>query len=277
MPIEIPAHLTQHSDRNPEPKRDDYYKLFVILVGLLIASILTIWFVANALVWWLPPGIERQMGAVIVPIYERQSQPSATQDKLNQLLDQLEAQLPAKHRQGRDYQVFYISNGVVNAAALPGDRILMYKGLLQKAESENEIAMILGHELGHFLNRDHLRGLGTSILLQVMIRGVLGDPGGLATLAVQSAGAVTKAKFSQTQESQADEIGVGLLAGIYGHAAGATDFFERMSQEPDLSIPLLASHPSSARRVATLNQVILQRKYQIGPKTALPSELKHPA
>lgn len=277
MPIEIPAHLTEHSDRNPEPKDGDYFKIVVVLIGLAIAGIVAVWFVANALVWWLPPGVERQLGAAIVPIYEMQSKPSATQDRLNQLLDQMEAKLPMKHRQDRNYQVLYIPDRLVNAAALPGDRILMFKGLLQKAESENEIVMILGHELGHFVNRDHLRGLGTSLLLQVVFSSIFGDPGGLATLALQGASSVTQAKFSQTQEQQADEVGIGLLKEVYGHVAGSTDFFERMSQEKDDGIAFLASHPPSAQRVASLNQIIQKRSYAIAEKTPLPPEFKDPA
>ena len=46
---------------------------------------------------------------------------------------------------------------------------VIYQGLLAQAESENELMMVLGHELGHFANRDHLRGLGRALLVQIAI------------------------------------------------------------------------------------------------------------
>ena len=46
----------------------------------------------------------------------------------------------------------------MNAVALPGGNIVVFAGLLKEIKSENELAMILGHELGHFAHRDHLRG-----------------------------------------------------------------------------------------------------------------------
>jgi predicted Zn-dependent protease len=277
MSIEIPSSQALHSEQSPEPGGFDLFKLLVIVVGLLIAGIIGLWFLANAIIWWIPPGVEQQLGKAIVPIYAKQAKPSPTQDTLNQMLDRLEAKLPAKQRQGRDYQVLYIPQDVINAAAIPGDRILMYKGLLKAAQSENEIAMVLGHELGHFANRDHLRGIGTSLLLQVVMSVFLGDAGAITSLAIHGAGAITQAQFSQTQERQADELGVTLLQKAYGHAGGATDFFDRMSRKERTSLPLLESHPTPKSRVEALNALIRQRNYTLGEKQPLPPAIKSPA
>ena len=51
-----------------------------------------------------------------------------------------------------------------NAMALPGGLIIVTAGLLDQVESENELALVLGHELGHFNNRDHLRALGRGVV-----------------------------------------------------------------------------------------------------------------
>ncbi|MEP0779976.1 M48 family metalloprotease [Microcoleus sp. ZQ-A2] len=48
--------------------------------------------------------------------------------------------------------------------ALPGDAIVIYADLVQQAKSQNELMMVLGHELGHFAHRDHWRGLGGAYL-----------------------------------------------------------------------------------------------------------------
>ncbi len=217
------------------------------------------------------------MGKVVVPIYEAQAKPSATQTELNKLLDRLESQLPAEQTKGRDYQVFYVPEDTVNALAIPGDRIIIYKGLLAEVESENELMMILGHELGHFANRDHLRGLTRQVMVRLVLAAALGDAGAVGAIATNSASAITSAQFSQTQEKQADEIGLTLLIQTYGHAAGATDFFSRLMKE-DLpaGLSILASHPPSKARVENMKSMIERENYPIERKTKLPSALEMP-
>jgi Zn-dependent protease with chaperone function len=58
------------------------------------------------------------------------------------------------------YKVSVHDQATVNAVALPGGNIIVFKGLLTELKSENEVAMILAHELGHYAHRDHLHGIG---------------------------------------------------------------------------------------------------------------------
>lgn len=120
--------------------------------------------------------MEQQIGALVKPAYEELALPSPQQEQLNQLLGQLEAKLPPENREGRDYQVLYLPWETVNAIALTGDAIVIYQGLLTQVNSENELMMILGHELGHFAHRDHLRSLSRGLLIQAAIATILGDP-----------------------------------------------------------------------------------------------------
>lgn len=161
---------------------------------------------------------------MIVPAYEQLAEPTPDQSTLNELLNRLEINLPPEQQQNRDYQVLYIPEDTVNALALPGDRIIIYSGLLKQAQSENELMMVLGHELGHFANRDHLRSLGRSVLMQIAIAYFLGDTGWIQSIAASGIAAISNAQYSQLQESKADEVGLTLLQKTYGHVAGATDF-----------------------------------------------------
>ena len=63
------------------------------------------------------------------------------------------------------FRVEVDDSGAANAMALPGGLIIVTQGLLDEVESENELAFVLGHELGHYRNRDHLRALGRGIVL----------------------------------------------------------------------------------------------------------------
>ncbi|MEB3272833.1 MAG: M48 family metallopeptidase [Prochlorothrix sp.] len=275
MPIEIPAGLADyHDDRNPPPKK----RQILVFLGLFFGTItLVIWgavALANQAITLIPPEVEQQLGRVIVPTFEQMAEPGPAQDQLNQLLDRLEREAPAEVTEGRDYQVLYVPQDVVNAIAIPGDRVIIYRGLLDQMGSENELMMVLGHELGHFAHRDHLRGLGRGIVVRVALAAVLGDVGTLGSIAIAGAENLSNAQYSQGQETQADDFGLGLLVSHYGHAAGATDFFQRLGESGGQGWDFLASHPNPDRRVRQLNAWIEERGYDRLEKRSLPSELQ---
>jgi predicted Zn-dependent protease len=273
MPIELPPGTAAYSDRSPPPRHRD----LIIVLGLLAGAIVTGFWLFNllitGLIWLIPPRVERQLGVLMVPAFERLAQPSPAQDTLNQLLDRLETHLPAAQQKDHDYQILYIPDSTVNAAAIPGDRIILYQGLLAQVQSENELMMVLGHELGHFAHRDHLRKLGRAVVLQLTLAAFFGDLGSLQSIAVSGATAVSNARFSQSQEYQADDFGLLLLQSTYGQVAGATDFFERISQQEGINIDFLATHPVSRRRVQRLEQTIAERGFAQGTRSPLPKAL----
>ncbi len=265
---------TNYKSRNQPPNIRQLLILLGIFAGFTIGIIWLISWIASSIVWLIPPSVEQQLGAVIVPLFESQTKPSAAQNTLNELLDRLEAQLPPQQRQNRDYQVLYIPEDTVNALAIPGDRIIIYAGLVKQAQSENELMMVLGHELGHFANRDHLRSLGRAVIVQIAITYFIGDVGTIGSIAVSGVETLSNAQYSQSQESQADEVGLKLLQQTYGHVAGATDFFARMSEKKASDdIDFLATHPAPGRRVKQLQQLIKQRNYKVEQKLPLPPTL----
>lgn len=273
-PIELPPGTAAYSDRNPPPRKRDLTQLVLFIIGLGLGLLgLISWFV-NAVIWFIPPEFERQLGAVMLPTYERLAQPGAEQDALNQLLNRLEANLPTQSLQKRDFQLLYVPQPTINAIALPGDHIVVFQGLINQMGSENELAMVLGHELGHFAHRDHLRGLGQSLLLQIVWSTFVGDASSLQALVFSGTQAWSQAQFSQHQERTADEFGLALLHATYGHVAGATDFFQRLSESENLQIPFLATHPAPRDRVAHLKTLIRQHPYPVGDRTPLLAPLK---
>jgi metalloprotease len=259
------------SDRNPEVSSGQLLILGGIFLTIIITIIAIIWFLLNSLINFIPPKFEQTLGSLIVPIYQEKSEDSPIQDTLNQLLDQLETHLPDNPDQrDRDYQVFYIPENTVNALAIPGDRIIIYQGLLKEMDSENELMMVLGHELGHFAHRDHLGSLGRIILVKGLLSYFLGDLSSLAIIVEN----ISNAQFSQTQETKADQFGLNLLYLNYNQVAGATDFFEKLSQKQALNWSFLATHPAPEKRVKQLKQLIEKQGYSLGEKTPLPDTLK---
>lgn len=271
MAIKLPPGTAAHSTHSPPPKGRQIVTLLMIGAGLIVMVWVTLGFVFNHLIQWIPPGVERQLGRSAIATFEQLAEPSPTQDSLNQLLDRLEAELPPDLRQEREYQLLYVPEETVNALALPGDYIVIFEGLLAQATSENEVMMVLGHELGHFAHRDHLRGLGRSLVVRVVLSVLFGDGGSLAAWGLET---FTQTHFSRQQETRADEFGLTLLQRTYGHVAGAMDFFDRLSQQTGVTFDLFTTHPAPRKRVQRLEQLIQQRQYEMGAITPLPPSLQ---
>ncbi len=271
MTIELPpGTAAERPDRNPPPSGGQFLKLLALLVAGILFVIWLVGVVANQLVWWIPPEVEQQLGQITVPYFEKLAPPSATQTGLNSLLDEFEALLPPDQSQ-RDYQLLYIPESTVNALAIPGDRVVIYQGLLELMESENELMMVLAHELGHFANRDHLRSLGRGVVWQLVLGGMVGDLSGIQRLVVGGVEQFSQAQFSQAQETQADEFGLELLNQHYGHVAGATDFFARLARQRRGGLTdFVASHPSPRKRVKQIRRLGKKRGYREEKRIPLP-------
>ena len=218
--------------------------LYFLLFNLLV----------NGLIQIIPTSVEQKLGAVVAPVYEKQAVDSPQQKTLNQLLDRLEANLPEQQQADNQYQVLYIPEDTVNALAIPGNKIIIYQGLLKEVGSENELMMVLGHELGHFAHRDHLRGLGNVLVIRMTIAYFLGDASIYKSIIASSIRAISQAQYSQKQEKQADIFGLMLLDKTYNQVAGATDFFAALSKKRKSNLDFLASHPAPAKRVKELKK-----------------------
>ena len=171
-------------------------------------------------------------------------------DAVQDLIDRLLAHAPPSHY---SFRVGVLPDDAPNALALPGGLILVTDGLLDLVETENELALVLGHELGHYEERDHLRGLGRGVMLGIVFSAVFRSQSGL-TLSELVAN-VTLNGFGRTAESAADRFGLGLVHAEYGHTAHAADFFERLEANNLGSGRLtayLSTHPSNTGRIADL-------------------------
>ena len=136
---------------------------------------------------------------------------------------------------------------MVNAIALPGGQVLLFDGLVQQAESPEELAGVLAHEVGHVRERHVmtalLRQFGLSVLLAGADSGLTNGAVGLASMG-----------YSRDAEREADDYARARMAQSDISPLGAASFFERMAKEhggEDNSPALLgwiASHPSSNER-----------------------------
>jgi Zn-dependent protease with chaperone function len=147
-----------------------------------------------------------------------------------------------------------LSSPIPNAFALPGGKVYLFSGLLAKAENADEIAGILGHELGHLRHRDGTRALihngGSSFLIGLLF----GDITGSGALIFASRTLVT-ASYSREAEQDADSFAISVM-----HRLGRSPkpmgelMFRVTGKEAGSGLSILANHPLTEDRLARMSR-----------------------
>ena len=243
------------------------------LLGVVVLVAVGVALLVDLLVPRLPPRLESRLFAGgWAALTDDSPEAGARSAGLQQLVDRL-----ARHWPENPYalRAALWEQEEPNAFALPGGWIVVTSGLLDGVGSENELAFVVGHELGHFEHRDHLRGLGRGLALGLLLAGLgvsgAGAAGDLAGLAAQLA----QRSFDRDQEHRADAFGLALVAAEYGHVAGAGQFFDEVpGGGDDLGGRLeayLSTHPLHEDRVAALTTLAVESGWPTrGELTALP-------
>lgn len=135
----------------------------------------------------------------------------------------------------------------VNAFAAPGGHIVLLKGLIAEAESPDEVASVLAHEIGHVAHRDSTTALLRAVGTLVFMRAVLGqqDVGDIAQN-------MLNLSYSRAAERRADAMSAELLQRANGSPAGMPKFFARMARREEkegLTPAYRSSHPATAERL----------------------------
>ena len=167
-------------------------------------------------------------------------------------LEKMTARLAAHANSPYPVSVRVFDTQMPNAFAVPGGHIVLFNGLIKDAKSPEEVAGVLGHEMGHVVHRDPtrltLRSAGSVGILGM----VFGDfAGGTAALVI--AERLIAADYSQDAESDADEFAHGLMADAGLPSAPLADFFDSLSAKFGDDRGLLshiASHPDLSGRAA---------------------------
>ena len=147
--------------------------------------------------------------------------------------------------------VVVLPSRVPNTVALPGGRIYLFDGLLQRAESVDEVAGVLAHEMGHVAHRDGLRLLfqagGTSFLIGLLFGDVSG--GGAVVLASR---VLVDGAHSRDAERDADRFAADLML-AQGRSPEPMGRLLRRIDTGDKLPALLSSHPLTEERLAALS------------------------
>jgi Zn-dependent protease with chaperone function len=155
----------------------------------------------------------------------------------------------ARASDGVKFNVVIVDWSLFNAFAVPGEQIVLTRGLLDKAETPDEVAGVLAHEMGHGLALDpetgFVRALGLTAIVQLM-------SGGSSPTLANIGLALAELSYTREAEHRADMTALRLLKGAGVSPKGFASFFKRVLDiegKSDLGVPgILRSHPATEER-----------------------------
>ncbi|MBS0235613.1 MAG: M48 family metallopeptidase [Proteobacteria bacterium] len=232
--------------------------LLALFTGLIAAGVILSWSPAKWIANTLPLSWRERLGNT--------ARESLTEDHkecvdpagltaLKKLATRLSMGIPA----GNTFDVRVYDWQLMNAFAVPGEQIVLTKGLLDKAQSPDEVAGVLAHEMGHGIELHPeaaiIRGVGLGAALEIMLGGTTG--GGLANVGLMLA----QLGYSRSAEREADKHALELLKAAAIAPKGLGDFFTRVMKmeadegsAPPKALSWLRTHPLPEERVRLVRQ-----------------------
>ncbi len=228
----------------------------------------------------LSPAMEQKLGASIMREI-RWQEPSFVNDPevsayVNRLGLRLAGGVPGVKQ---DFEFFVLKDPTLNAFALPGGFIGVHTGLILAAQSESELAGVLGHEISHVTQHHIARSLGNQgkssvIMLASLLVAVLAARSNSqlsqAALAGGSAASMqSQLNYSRDFEREADRIGLQTLEGAGFDVRGMEAFFERLQRDSRIyennAPAYLRTHPLTTERIADMENRVQGMPYKQVP------------
>lgn len=264
-----PDHLNRPLERAAEQVRQvrqRHRMVWSLVAGTLVALVLSLWFGSDLLV---------ELAVDRIPIeWERKLGESAYHDFLTrqevmkegpavaavkEMTHRLTDQIPDNPY---TFEVTVVKSDVVNAFALPGGYIVVFTGLMQKAENPEEVAGVLAHELNHVLQRHGLERIVKQLGFVAVVSIVLGNQQGLGGIMKQLGVELMTLKFGRAQETEADLTGLQLLYRAKIDPSGMITFFQRLAEKDEGRVEWLSTHPMSNARAERLKTQLAEMPKQ---------------
>ncbi len=165
--------------------------------------------------------------------------------------------------QNYQWEFKLVKDNSVNAFAMPGGKVVVYTGILPVTQTEEALAVVIGHEIAHVIAQHSAERLSQQIALQyggAFAGSLLGNSAGVQ-LGQQVFGLGAQVgvmmPYARKQEYEADEIGLIIMALAGYNPQAAVPFWTRMAQNSGSSTPeFLSTHPTDAKRIANIQNIM---------------------
>lgn len=234
-----------------------------VLLGLSIPVIALLFFVVlprapAALTRAIPvawdEALGRQLSEQMIALFaslEESSQPTCTSSAGVLALERATARLNEAAVSPHQFTIAVLDVGMVNAFALPGGYIFLFRGLIESADSPNEVVGVLAHEMAHVIHRHGVEALIREAGLSLAFNAMFGGTG------QQISQTLLGLSYSRDAEVEADRTAVTLLQTAGIDVTGLASFFRQIESDggdlPD-TLAFLSTHPPSAARAAMIEQ-----------------------
>jgi predicted Zn-dependent protease len=237
------------------------YLFIIILIGSLSSCTTT-----NLLGDFnlISPKQEMQLGEELHQDLSKQNM--VTDPEINAYIQSIGQKLISVSQTPNETYYFYVLHeNQVNAFAIPGNRMYVYTGLIASADTEAELAGVIGHELGHSIRRHPTQAMSRQMGTQTLMNIVLGEnPGAKTKIASNLLANGGLSAYSRSAELEADQIACNLLNKSGYDPNALVTFFEKLksleqqNQSGFLNFAnLFASHPPTTERINAANQLIM--------------------
>ena len=189
-------------------------------------------------------------------------------DRVQRVADRIEdaaGRLHSKAVRGFEWQWTVVNDdNTVNAWALPGGKSAVYTGMLRMAKSDDELAVVMGHEASHAIARHAGERISSNMVIQGALQGTsiaLGDMSPAAQQATMAALGLGSnvgvlLPWSRMQESEADELGLLIAADAGYDPRTSIDLWTRMASQSGAPPEFLSTHPSENTRIKRLQKMM---------------------
>lgn len=256
-PPEIAAALTAQSGQGGfDPKGSRLLLEVLIGLGVVLALGAAIIFAGGTIAAWATPLIPMSVDETIGEASHEQmsvTQTECSNPAMKKYVEDLaRPMIEAAGDVPFEFSFRVVDTPEINAFALPGGYVTVNRGLLEAAESGEEVAGVIGHEIQHALLRHGtkriLRQLGSAVIMNLIFGG--SDLHGVS----QVAGQMTGLSYDRAQESEADARGVELMVAAHIDPRGLSRFFERLSEDSVRPPELLSTHPDPGTRAELVSK-----------------------
>ncbi len=259
-------------------------RLVLVLVGI-VAGILFLWrygldLMAGAAVALTPPPVislidDGVLTSVDLAIATPSTLGESDRRRVEAIFQRLIDDLPPGERGSFDFHLVYrkLEGLGPNAVALPNGTIIVTDEIVRlmfddtealertighPVSGEDMLAGVLGHEIGHVVEKHGLRQLYRSVSFAVLVALLFGDTGPVVEDVVLEGSVVLSLQYSRRHEASADAFGVGLVERAGYDAQGLIDFFDYVGRNFGDDASFLSTHPAPSDRIEEIRRLMDQ-------------------
>jgi len=248
-------------------------------VRLTILAAVAVVGIAGALYLWGIPALASLVAPRVPVVWEERLGRSAMDylaprelicedPRRQKALDAILARLAATSRSPYTFRLFVVNRPDVNALAAPGGYLVVFRGLLERTRSPEELAGVLAHEMQHVMQRHTTQAVIQHTSTGLLLAALTGDMTGPLAYGLQSARVLGQLQYSRRAESRADEEGLRMLEAARVDPAGMIRFFDTLVKEdrqPANLLRYLSTHPNPIDRIEHLKALASK-----APRTPVP-------